>query len=441
MRPFLHSRAGLWLAAFLLKAGLVAVFILPRLDGWEKRLSYPGYEEAILHEPAHYDDMGYMEIARRLASEGEYLSPYYSVPTPQMHRTPGYPAILAVLGTATGWNLLLMLLIQAAVLSWIPVVFRDILKSAGWPLWVAWGLVADPLVNLVSVSFMTEGWLILLLLLAVLCWMQGGRLLNRFLAFTALGAAILVKPTPQFFFVVFVAASLVLLRGRMATLLAAAAGASVVALWMLRNFLLCGLFAISTQGDGIIAVKMILESKKTGVSVDQLMNERSQKDGESIQLRVTDNKFDFQEETREYLRENKLLFIKYHALGAVRVLLGTGREHFKQVFWEGTKPPRWVAQIYDVSVMAYYLGLYAAVLGVAGPLFLKHRLSVLSLLFIGYNMALIGVFAYLVGGGLKRVVFVPFLLLLLAHGWHGLKDGCKRRRFLAKISGGLIPAF
>lgn len=411
------SPLAIFLSAFLLKLILAAVFIAPRMEAWQERLSYTSGDVAQAAGQGHYDDMGYMEIARRVVSHGELLSPYYQEPRAQVHRTPGYPALLAVAGWVTGWNLVLMLVIQIAVLSMIPVIFRHILEKLSWPGWVAWLLVFDPLTNLLSLSFMTEGWLVLALLLVMRLWLEGDRPLNRVLAFVLFGVAILIKPTAQFFMIVLLALSLLLMRNRLLTLGAFVAGLVPVGLWMLRNYLLCGLFVISTQSDGAIVVKYILESKKTGESVAALMKERGSENGISVHSRVIDNDFDFKDEVKTYLLDNPVLFVKYHALGGLRVLFGTSREHIQQVFWLGREPPAMFMKGFNGLMILWYLALYVGLAILFRFEFLTSRSTLFALLFIGYNIALIGIFAYEVGGGLKRVVFVPWLYLLLAQGF------------------------
>ena len=67
-------------------------------------------------------------------------------------------------------------------------------------------------------------------------------------------------------------------------------------------------------------------------------------------------------------------------------------------------------------MVAYYGLLYGAVLLLFRFSYLADRVTLLSILFIGYNTSMIGIFAYLCGGGLKRTAFIPMLYLLLAHG-------------------------
>jgi hypothetical protein len=410
------SWQALFIFAILFKLMLTGLLIGPRLGAWEQRLSYSSREAAVASQQGHYDDMGYMEIARWLAATGELLSPYYEDEVPQVHRTPGYVAILAFGGMLTGWSLPLMLLAQILVLSLIPVVFRQILQVLNWPGWVAWLMVFDPLTNILSLSFMTEGWLVLALLLVMRLWLAGDRPGNRILAFVLFGVAILIKPTAQFFMIVLLILSLLLMRNRLLTLGAFVAGLLPVGLWMFRNYLLCGLFVISTQSDGVIVVKYILESKRTGESVGALMKERGREDGVSVHSRIIDNDFDFKDEVKAYLLENPVQFVKYHALGGARVLFGTAREHIQQVFWLGREPPAMFMQGFNGVMILWYLVVYAGLAALFRFEFLTSRSTWFSLLFIGYNIALIGIFAYEVGGGLKRVVFVPWLYLLLAQG-------------------------
>jgi hypothetical protein len=106
-----------------------------------------------------------------------------------------------------------------------------------------------------------------------------------------------------------------------------------------------------------------------------------------------------------------LLFIKYHLLGMPRVLLGTGRAHVAAVFFNNQKEP---GLFFNAGMMLWYAMLYA----LAAVLF---RFTCLrdfgwwfSFFFCAYNVALIGIFAYTTGGGLKRAPFIPFLIVMIA---------------------------
>jgi hypothetical protein len=417
----------IFVGAVLAKIVLMALFVFPNIEQWEDRLDYRSTTAA-------YDDNRYLQIAWRFSETGKMVSPYYAKNIRSAHRTPGYPYILSVLGRLCGWNLPAMLTVQALALSLIPVLFGGILLRREWVRWPAWLLVVDPLINILSLSFMTEGWLALALMASVYCWQRGDRFLWRMLSFLFFSAAILVKPSPQYFYAVFIVLVSVFSANRPATWMAVVLSWIPLGLWMARNAMLCGLFCLSTQTDSCIAAKFILESKERNVPVEKVMQEYSEREGQDVMRLVTDNKIDFKQETSAYLREHKTEFIKYHMLGTVRVLLGTAKVHVAEVFFS-RKTPSGFIPAYNIIVLLYYIGVYSLVLFTfqLRPV-LKDPVALFSVLFIGYNLCLIGIFAYLTGGGLKRMPFLPFLYLLLAHGatqkgrlvWQRLKAVVKK---------------
>lgn len=400
----------LYVASLVVKLAVLLIFIMPHYSQWAERMAHSTY----------YDDVDYLNHARCFAESGTLVLPNMKAESlgdyvPTAFRTPGYPLILVGLGKLCQWHPLSMLLVQVVILSVLPVIALSILRRKQWPSWPAWLLAFDPLITFMILSFMTEGWLLVLLLLILRCWLEADRFHWRILSFLLFGIAILVKPTPQFFAVVFLVVTLVYYQNRLKTLVAFSIGMLPVVMWMFRNLFVCGIFCISTQTDNAIWAKYTIEAFKQGVAPSyEFAGAMAKKEGVNLGAMIIDNKFDFKENVKMYIQANKLLFIKYHTLGTFRVLFGTAREHVKLAVFAGNPIPFEVA--YNGFMIAYYALLYGAVILLFRFGYLVDRITLFSVLFVGYNLAMIGIYAYMCGGGLKRTAFVPFLYLILAHG-------------------------
>jgi hypothetical protein len=134
-------------------------------------------------------------LARRLAEYGVFTIHFGDPSYRSTFRTPGYTVALSLIGYLASWNLFGMLILQAALVSFAPVLLWLILQRLKLPGWPAWLLALDPLLNIVSVTFMTEGLLCLLLTASVACFVMGRVPFWRFAAFILWSLAIFVKPT------------------------------------------------------------------------------------------------------------------------------------------------------------------------------------------------------------------------------------------------------
>jgi hypothetical protein len=374
-----------------------------------------------------YDDVGYFQMARTLVDQRSLIYPAHP-DQPTVFRTPGYPVFLAALGVMTGWNVFFMQLLQAAVVSLAPPLLLLILARLKTPLWPAWLLVFDPLTNLMAITFMTEGLLILFLLASLYCFLRAKEhVLYLFAGFLLWSLSILIKPSGQFFyFVILVMLILYKVEWKRAIALALVAFTPVLG-WMVRNHQVSGNFCVSTQTDNVIMAKITALGHGDKAEMKKLTDEYSVQHADEGGLMglITDNKIDFKVETKAFIRANPLLFIKYHLLGMPRVLLGTGRAHVAAIFYNNQREP---GLIYNAGMMLWYSMLYALVL-------LLFRFSCLrdfgwwfSFLFSAYNVALIGIFAYTTGGGLKRAPFIPFLIVMIAVEAREFLIGLKKRR-------------
>ena len=136
----------------------------------------------------------------------------------------------------------------------------------------AWLLVLDPLTNILSLSLMTEGWLVLGLLFSLFCWLRADRLGWRFASLLLFCLALLIKPTAQFFLPVFLGLTLIHFPRRGWTIFFGVVATLPLVLWMCRNQAVCGNFLYSTQTDNqILAVKTI-EAKEQGVPDNKVLD-------------------------------------------------------------------------------------------------------------------------------------------------------------------------
>jgi hypothetical protein len=365
-----------------------------------------------------YDDVGYYESACKLVEHHAFLKPYTKEVIRTVYRTPGYPFILAVLATVVGKSPLLLLLVQVVVLSAIPVVFLLILREMKLPAGWAWWFAVDPLTNLVALSFMTEDWLVLLLLLSLFCWLRSDRLGWRFASFLLYSLTLLIKPTAQFYGLVFLTLTLLHFRRRAWTIAFGLVSTLPLLLWMCRNYTVTGAFLLSTQTDAQIMAVETIRAKQHGVAsgteLDWIRENWWREHGEDIFGPIMDNQIDFAGVMSAYAIAHPFEFARYHVGGMVRILFGTARIHCNVVFPGRNlfSPP--VSRIYDAFIVLWYGLLYAVVVWRFRFSWLKQPLGQFSILFILYNLALIGVLAYTTGGGLKRIPFLPFLYLLPA---------------------------
>lgn len=404
-RPLL----ALLLFGMAIKVFLFCTLILPRSEAWSERI--------LSDAPLDYDDREYFLTARSLARTGELLDPSApaNAPIRQVYRTPGYPAILALIGTVAGWAPARTLLLQALLLSLVPPLFASILRRLRWSTVPAWLLAVDPLSNLLSLSFMTEMWLVLCLLLALRLWIESDKhLVCRGGALLLFVIATLIKPSVQYFLVVVLALTFVHYSGRRKTAVLAVLACLPLLGWAYRNHGVAGRFCISTQTDACVMAPITIDALERGVPIVTVVGEWDERLGRPVMRVIMDNKLDFVDETKAYLRSHPFLFVKYHLLGIPRLLLGAGREHLAQTVYHGRRPPS--MPLYSGFMVAYYLLVYAGVLAGFSRGWLRDPTCRLAILFIAYNIAIMGIYTYSTGGGLKRLPFLPFVYLLLACG-------------------------
>jgi 4-amino-4-deoxy-L-arabinose transferase-like glycosyltransferase len=405
--------------AVLIKFALIAAFFWP--DGCFSSRS------GDLVGSSGYDDVGYFQMARTLADQGMLIYPGHP-DQPTVFRTPGYPVFLAALGMVTGWNVFFMQLLQAVVVSLAPLLLLLILRHLKTPLWPAWLLVFDPLTNLMAITFMTEGLLILFLLASLYCFLRAKEhVLYLFAGFLLWSLSILIKPSGQFFyFVILVMLILYRVEWKRAIALALVAFTPVLG-WMVRNHQVSGNLCVSTQTDNAIMAKITAMGHGDKAEMKKLTDEYSVQHADEGGLMglITDNKIDFKDETKAFIRANPLLFIKYHLLGMPRVLFGSGRAHVAAIFYNNEKEP---GLFYNAGMMLWYGLLYALVVLLFRFTCLRDLGWWFSFLFCAYNVALIGIFAYTTGGGLKRAPFIPFLIVMIAIELRELLIGRKKKQ-------------
>jgi hypothetical protein len=108
----------LFLAALAIKLALFGFLVGRNLDRW-----IAGFETR------HYDDAGYYHSACGLLRYHAFVKSDADAPQPTVFRTPGYPLILAICAAVVGKSPLSLVLVQAVLLSVVPVVFFFILRE------------------------------------------------------------------------------------------------------------------------------------------------------------------------------------------------------------------------------------------------------------------------------------------------------------------------
>jgi hypothetical protein len=409
----------LFLAALAIKLALFGFLLSRANDRWGSDF-----------DTRRYDDAEYYRAACGLLKHHAFVTSSAEPPQPTVFRTPGYPLILAMCAVVACKNPFVMVLVQAVLLSVVPVVFFLILREMRLPVGWTWLFVLDPLTNILSVSLMTEGWLVLTLLLSLFCWLRADRLGWRFASLFLFSLSLLIKPTAQFFLPVILGLTLIHFSRRGWTIFVGVVSVLPLILWMYRNELVCGRFLLSTQMDAQIMAVKTIEAKLEGVPNDQLMKRigddwRREHDGEDIFDRIMDNRIDFAGTMSGYARAHPLIFARYHLEGMVRILFGTARMHVIWTFHNGQPLSPSAARTFDLFMLGWYAILYAAVAWRFRISWLRQPVSQYALLFTLYNLALIGVLAFSTGGGLKRTPFLPLIYLLLALSFTPATSGDK----------------
>ena len=338
---------------------------------------------------------------------------------PQIYRTPIYPAFLAGLGIICNWRPLHMLVLQAFFFSLGPCILLLILLRSGYPSGFAWLLVFDPITNILSITFMTEGLLILFLLTGFYFLLKADDLPQRFLALTVLTLAILVKPSVQYFFVFLCIYFLIQFRPRWKTVALIMVSILPLMGWMVRNYRIAGLNVVSTQTDVSIFIPETVKAKEEGTPDQEVLtwilkNWAQEHHGEDLFDLVMDNKLDFKGVAIQYALQHPLAFAKYHSLGSLRVLFGTARVLAMECFPACASWTQTAWRFYNLGMICYYAIIYFALLFTFRPRAFTLPPIFISWLFVFYNVLLIGILAYTTGGGLKRAPFIPFLIIALA---------------------------
>jgi len=419
--------AILFIAAVLLKLILIWALIGTDDPGWATRFG----------QKTAYDDTEYYNIAKILSTNHEFAFPDSAQqPEPQIYRTPLYPLFLSGVGILSNWQPMTMLIVQAAILSLIPVVLCLVLRQLDCVPGYSWLLVIDPITNLLSISFMTEGLLVLMLIGTVYFLSDAENKRSRLMALSLLGVAILVKPSVQFFYVALCLYVIVRYRPRQTTLALVLFSMLPILAWMARNYHEAGLFVVSTQKNAAIMAVETIKAKENGIADSDLVKHITLKwsrdhDGENLYKRIMSNHIEFTGVASDYIRTHPVVFVKYHLLGMVRVLMGTARSHIHETL---PRTDIWSSRgwsLFNGFMVAYYLSLYAGILATFRLRSLRSEMALVSWGFVCYNLVLIGVLAYTTGGGLKRAPFIPFLIIILALQMRRIQNLSKRNDELA----------
>lgn len=336
----------------LVRLLVLAALVLPNLSLWEQRfgIGVPG---------GGNDDLGYYKMSQILAEE-HYFAETVGGLHVSIYRTPGYTVFLSFLGILSGFNPLLMTVLQIFVVAAIPLIFRKILQRLELPLWPAWLLVFDPLTVMMAISLMTESLLSLLLLLSFYFWLDSEKPRFRYFSLSTLALAALIKPTVLYLLPILAVVILWQHKKRLHTVAAAALAMVLILVWMGRNYHVAGLFTMSTQSENSILVIKTIEALKTGVPPPQLLCYIIEKDiketGIHPYVLITDNKIDFAGQAVSFALKNPGTIAWYEMKGAFRLLLGTGRSHLNHTFFPGQDFRK--LRYYDIAMVGYYALLY-----------------------------------------------------------------------------------
>ena len=107
--------------------------------------------------------------------------------------------------------------------------------------------------------------------------------------------------------------------------------------WMVRNYRIAGLNVVSTQTDVSIFIPETVKAKEKGTPDQEVLtwilkHWAQEHQGEDLFDPVMDNKLDFKGVAIQYVLQHPLAFAKYHALGSLRVLFGSARDHVMECF-------------------------------------------------------------------------------------------------------------
>jgi 4-amino-4-deoxy-L-arabinose transferase-like glycosyltransferase len=208
------------------------------------------------------DSYGYDQIAVNLLQHGAFSTQTQQPLTPDLERTPGYPAMIAAVYALAGHSpeaVILLQLLLGVVIAGLTFYLAFLLGMSAWVGLLAAGYVAvEPVSAMTSNLLLTETMFTALLvagiLLLVLYWKSSRW---RWLVIGAgfFGLAALTRPVSQFLplslalIVVWTDRKMGWRRAALAALLFTGISMSITYSWAYRNYTESGLFTLSTVSD------------------------------------------------------------------------------------------------------------------------------------------------------------------------------------------------
>ena len=243
------KNSRLWLAAIILAAVLIRLALFLYISPKPLKLFMP-------------DSFGYDQLATNILRYGVFSANSHPPFSPDVDRTPAYPAMLAAVYAAAGHSPEMVILLQILLAALTAALTFYLVRRSGFSdlvgLLAAALVAAEPVSAMTSDQLLTETLFTLLLtagsLLLLLYW-RSARL--RWLLFSALllGLTALSRPVSQFLPIVLT--PIVVAMGRhmgwrraaLAALLFVGVSMGTTYSWAFRNYQASGLFTLSTVAD------------------------------------------------------------------------------------------------------------------------------------------------------------------------------------------------
>lgn len=238
-----------WLALILLEAVLIRLGLYLYVSPKPLKLFTP-------------DSFGYDQLATNILRYGVFSAGSQPPFTPDLERTPAYPAMIAAVYAAAGHSpeaVILLQMLLAALTVGLTFCLARRIGVSNWVALLAAGLVAaEPVSAMTSDLLLTETLFTLLLaagtLLLLLYW-RSSQLCWLLLSAVILGLAALTRPVSQFLPIAILPVVVAMgrymgwRRATLAALLFLGVSMGITYSWALRNYQAGGLFTLSTVAD------------------------------------------------------------------------------------------------------------------------------------------------------------------------------------------------
>jgi hypothetical protein len=321
-----------------------------------------------------------------------------------LRRPPGYPALVAALGTNVTATIVVELVLSVATVAGVWLLARQLAGETAAAV-AAFALALDPISIVMASNLTTETLFAALWVGATLLWIRGTTWSVAGAGFV-FGLSVLVRPIAQWLWVLLVPLTLVLWRPR-AAVACLVAFAVPVALWVERNHHETGVVTVST-----ISATNLLDYRAAGaLAIDEHLSLADAQRRLEARIRPDANP------AREAQQRSSLAWhtLAHHPVAAVRttveglgrVLFGPGRAELSRLVLGRNSTPR---ALVAVEALILFTTLALAAVGVVVLARARDWLALAATLtFAAYDIVLS---AGAEGDARLRMPAAPFLAVL-----------------------------